>query len=547
TGAAGTLTGQLPIGNYSVYGLVLNGSTWSAGVSTAAVTAGSVSLAPLLIAPAGRIHGTIATQGGATGTVVQVLAYDRSGNVAWTFTNNTGAWGLSLPYGTYSLLAVQSPVTDQPAAYAQVGSTTIAGVSTTVTLSLNPAVLFRPLVGAASVSAGPVSAVSGVKVQLSVEHEGILFTGASNNSGNITYYLPAAFANGGSYCVNATSPGFLAYSDCGLSASDLQSLSTVGLTANRSSFTLTLGGLPSSGHATVNVTSLANSGNTAVLHGQGVLTATLSPGTYALTGWAPAPSGSTGLYQQSSTVTISVPVGSFSTAARLDFVHVVRANATLKLPVGMPAANATIELHSPTYNASVSGSSFTTHFLVPPGSYTVLANALGRGGSFSALTTLTFNATGVANQPLTVTGPGTTLSLNLSVPGSTLSNGSLTGRLVASNGLGIPAAFNHGRFVGGVPSGLSYTAQVTGAELVAGPDGTSYYANLSVAPSQAPCTAVGPSTACTVNLTAIAQISGISGSLGLSGFPGVVPGTLEIVGPGGTTTPRYVDASSGTF
>ncbi|MCI4366918.1 MAG: hypothetical protein L3K08_04120, partial [Thermoplasmata archaeon] len=131
-------------------------------------------------------------------------------------------------------------------------------------------------------------------------------------------------------------------------------------------------------------------------------------------------------------------------------------------------------------------------------------------------------------------------------PGSSLSNGTLDGQISASNGLSFPVTFPDGRYVSTVPVGLSYLAQVQGTELIA-TGGTSFYANLSTTPGQSACTTHGPATSCELNLTAVAEVSGISGSLTVPGFPGVVPGTLEIIGSGRPSAPMIVPAPSGTF
>jgi hypothetical protein len=543
TGPDGSLTGQLPVGNYSVYGLGLVGGAWSAGIATAGVGGGSVSLPPLEVAPSARISGSLQVQNAGTGAVVQVLAYDRAGDSAWTFTNSSGDWGLSVPLGEYTILAIQPPSSGHPASYAGISTAHVTG-NAIVGVSMDPAVLFRPLVGAEPVQAGPIVATPGARVSLSIPSTGALLTAFANSSGNVTFYLPAALPTGASFCVNATAAGYVGSSHCGLSPTTVSQFDTIGLNPNGSAISVSVLGLPLGARATVNLTAVSPTASSVVLSGGSTLSGTITPGSYRITAWAP--SGSGGLYATGTPVNLTVPIAAPPTQVTVTLLHEVSATGQLLLPAGVTDANVSVRLYGPLFSTSLSGAGFTAPFLVVPGTYTVLANALSPG-PYSALTKLSFNATGAPSGPVDLNGAGTTLTLNLSIPGATVGNGStIPATLTQASGLSVPIAFLDGRFVGGVPDGATYTVSLDSVQLIDLSD-SSRYAELRVAPNAPPCRTSGVSTLCDVPLVATSILSGISGQLLVPGFPGAVGGTVELIGPGSAQNTSATTFLGGSF
>lgn len=533
TGPGGTLNGQLPAGNYSVYGLGLDGSTWSAGLATTEVRVGVQTLPPLQVGPALRLSGNLQLQAAASGAVVELEAYASNGAAAWTFTNGSGDWGLSLPAGAYSLLAVQTPSSGHPSAFAQVGRVDLTA-DTTLPLATEPAALFDPVVGAAAGAGGAITPLPGATVTVSLPSLGISLQSLTNGTGNATFYLPISVAGGATYCVNVTDLGYAAYSRCDIAGGTITTLRSISLSPSGVPVTFELRGLPSGSTATLNVTAQTSTAKTVTLSGGSRLATTLTPGAYQITAWAPAPSGQLGLYELGVSTNLTVPVGGSAFSVPLTLLHEVPSRGLLRLAPGIVASNVTISLSSVEYATSVNGLHYQSHFLLPPGRYTALANAQGESGSFGALAAITFNATGNTTQILAVTDNATTVTFNATVAGGSLANTSFPATLVSSGGLDVSIRFTDGRYVGGLPSGLRFNVSVDATALVLSTTtGVTQYELLRTSPASAPCfTGSSAATVCPVLLVPSLVASSLVGTLEIPGFPGSLPGTLEIAGPG---------------
>src|SRR5208283_825795 len=78
-------------------------------------------------------------------------------------------------------------------------------------------------------AAGTIFPALAAEAELTLEPLGATVTAFSNAFGNVSFVVPATPAAGNSYCLAASAPGYLPYSACGFSPSQLQQTSSVPL------------------------------------------------------------------------------------------------------------------------------------------------------------------------------------------------------------------------------------------------------------------------------------------------------------------------------
>ncbi len=548
TSPDGTITAELPVGNYSIYGYGLAGGTWSAGIANAEVGSGIQSLPPLSVTPAHRLYGTIqAPNAGANGSAatVQVLAYDAAGDVTWTFINNTGNWGLELPRGSYSILAVDYPSSSSPDAFAQVGAINLTGASAALPLSLQPAVAFQPYVATNGRTAGSQVPVVGARVNLTVPNLDLSLGESVNASGNVTYLLPASLPEGATICLSASAPGYVSTSACQLTPLDLTSRKLVGLSAENLTASVHVTGLPGGATATLNFTSVAGAAPNVVVHSGSSTTVTLTPGDYQVTGWTSAGSTPT-LYETVEAVNVTVPVGGPAPSVTVPLLAVVGCTGELTLAPGLDPTNVSVQLYGNGVSETVTGAAFLGTERLPAGTYTVLATGGGDNASYSYFGHISFNSTGVQTPAIPLTIPGVSVTFNLTLGGSTLANATVSA-LLESKGLSVPIQVVGGRYVTILPAGTPVNLSVHSLEPLPTANGVVLY-RLTVASSAPPCVPFPPEALCPVPLEGDALLSGASGLLSIPGFPGGVPGQVTFYGPGTSTAAQTVTtASNGSF
>ncbi|MCI4336204.1 MAG: carboxypeptidase regulatory-like domain-containing protein [Thermoplasmata archaeon] len=559
TDASGVAAAILPAGNYSVYALGLVGSQLEGGFSAAylPIGLGQVELAPLALFPTVRLSGIVE---GGVGSLSSdtVYAFNAQGASVSTRVNASNGYALYLPQGTYSLLGVQTPpstVSPQTAAqqtFAGLANATLS-YPTTVNLILSPATTISTRVGAITFTNGPgFYPASGAQVELGLS-TGWRIAELADANGTATFAVPTAIPSGTTYCLYASAVGFAPASHCGLSPSDLSAQSELPLQLVPVSINLTVSGLPTGQSITVNFTAETSTAKTVNATGGPSFHLSLAPGTYGLTAWGPAPLVG-GLLRQTTAFNVTLPLGTSSTSLNLSVLRQVSSRGGLILPPLLTTGSVVVDLRSPTLgNYSVSGSSYESGFYAPPGDYAAYAAGVLHNGSatatpttFTALGSITINATGAISPTLLVTSVAARLTGNLTLNGVALnSTGAIHFDFLAPGSISIAATANQGLYTGYFPPNLTYTPIVSTTQLLI-VGGVDRYETLTASAGDFCSTdqAVGY---CDVPVTATVQTTKLSGSLTLAGYPDLVPGSLELIGPLPSLGVTTIAAPNGSF
>lgn len=549
TDGSGEVHAVLPLGNYSVYGYGLIGSTWYAGFASEYVggAAPIVALAPLEVRPAVPLGGGILLPTGPPGPLnspTEITAYSAHGDQVTAYSNSSGAWSLPLPAGNYTLEATEGAIG---------GSAGLSAALTTVdltapthfVLTLVPGTPVRFIVAAVGATTpGPVAPTPNAEVAVTLAPSGARITALTNSSGNVTLVVPGSVPTGASYCLNVTAFGFAPYGLCGLSPPSLGATTSVPLTVHAVPVHLAVVGLPAKAKLTLNLTAVAGLASSQNATGGTSFDLSVRPGEYTINAYAPTPNG-TGLYLPPAVRNVSIPLGSQQTNITLVVLHQVAGKGSLVLPSGVTASEVAVHLLSPALNLSVSGSAFSTRFFLAPAQYTVYAAATGGNASYAILTTISFNATGVANAPVVLTSRGATIVANLTLPNGAPLNATVAVNLTASGTLTIPTTAFGGRVTAVLPVNETFVPSLATTQFI--PNGTGgLFERLVVAPGTA-CVARLPSAFCTIRLVGTALVANLSGTLGIGGYPSPVPGTVSFQGPAPSVGVTTVTSANGSF
>ncbi|MCI4330719.1 MAG: carboxypeptidase regulatory-like domain-containing protein [Thermoplasmata archaeon] len=546
TGADGTISAVLPVGNYSVYGLGLLGSTLEAGFEDAYVTAnpGGFPLPPLFVAPAVELHGALhapATNVGAAPTLVTL--FNARGEQVSTFSNSSSSYVAWLPPGTYTVLAGEG-LSAAGTSYAQLTTVTLRAASQTLDLALVPAIRVNAVVGLATFSGttGYYPAVRAA-VSVSVSPSGATISTLSNSTGNISLVLPGTLSPASTYCLTVAAAGYDPYSSCGLSPSSLSSLTAVPLSVTKVPVEVDVLGLPSGTSLNLNLTANSSTAQSVSTTGGPTFSLSLRPGSYRISAYATVSNGSA-LYLPSSISNTYIPFGSQQTNITLLLLREVRSTGELTLPANVSNSSVTLHLSSAQLNLTVSGPTFEGRFFAAPGTYRVYAVALSGNNTFSTITTTTINATGAIAAPLVLTASGSTLSGNLTRPEGMPLNATFPFTLTGPYGLSIPLEAFSGRYSVVVPTGDGFTPSVDTVQLVSTASGSQYES--FHAASGTTCTATSPLSECNIPLTASAIQTSVSIQLRYGSFPSLVSGVLQLIGPAPSLNVTTLNVSSGS-
>jgi dolichyl-phosphooligosaccharide-protein glycotransferase len=545
--ANGLVSATLPVGNYSIYGLGYSGTTLYAGFEDAYLpgTATIESVAPLFLSPASSLGGRLV---GASVNNVQVptevLVYNAQGSVVSAFANTTGTWGFELPIGTYSVLAVQGLTTTQSTLSSALASVALSG-SATLDLTLVPSVSVDARIGSpVCCTAGAVFPAASAEAQLTLDPLGATITAVSDANGNVSFVVPTSAPPGSSYCLTASAAGYLPYSSCDLSPSQLQQTTAIPLAPYPVAVNVTIVGIPSGSEVTLNFTAKSPTAQTVAATGSGSFSLSLLPGTYEVSAWGRAPSS--GLLLPPGTFTTVVGFGSGGLDIRITVIRQVVTTGALELPAGVDAGNVTVQLASATQNLTFTGSAFSGRFLATPGTYTYYASASGENRSYAGLGSITIGSTGAFSGLVTLAASATRVVANLTRPQGPVLSSNASVTITSSDGFSLTASAVAGQLTTLLPSGASYTFSVTTTQLVTTASGGSVFQSFVVAPGYA-CDVQGNATFCNVPLVATSVLSGVSGQLTYPGYPGELDGEVEFTGPAPSDNATTVSVVNGSF
>lgn len=546
TDADGFVTATLPVANYTVYALGVVGGTLYAGFSTAYLPAPThfVTLPPLFLAPAHALSGTLTGSNvGATSAPVHLFVYDTRGDLVTASANATAHFLFELPAGTYSVAAIQGLTSAATPLQAALANVTVVS-DTALTLSMGPAARFTARVGLPTPSSpGGFVGASAAAVRVTLSPSGAFEATLSDAFGNVSLVVPTSLPTGSSYCLSAESIGYRPYAQCGLTATQLQTQLEVPLVLTPVAVSVSVNGLPAGTRLTLNFTAESPTATTTKAVGGPTFALNLTPGSYRITGWGPAPSS--GLLIPPSPLNTTIPLGAVDTSLTISVLRQVAATGTLTLPAGLDPNAVTIRLLSPTLNLSVSGGAYTAHFLAAPGSYVAYASAPGANRSYAAILPVTVGTNGAVTPTLNLAVPGSELTLNFTQPSGTVLTANFTAALSGPSGFGTTLAVRAGQATIAVPANTTFAVSATTTQLVPAPTGARYEAFSTV--GGASCTTRMGASYCAVPMTSAALLSAVSGALTYPGFPSGLQGSIAAVGPLPSTNTTTAAVTNGTF
>jgi dolichyl-diphosphooligosaccharide--protein glycosyltransferase len=540
----GTVTAVLPAGNYSVYASGWVNGQIEVGLGTTSILPGVYAPSSLLpLSPAVRLSGTVAPVGSqGTTTKTAVIAYSSTGDevVGWAA---GGSYALSLPAGTYTLLALEGSTAGATSVSAGLAGITL---SAPTSVSLSPVAALRAefTVGAV-LPGGSVFPAAGAAVSVSAGPSGPSIPEVANGTGSVAFYVPSTLPlSAGSYCVRSTTLGFTSTQTCDLTPNGLAALTLVPTSLQPVPVTLTVLGLPSGTSVVVNFTAESATAVSRSLSGGPSFSLSLPPGVYGVGAWAVIGSG-TVIYLPAGPLSTTLPLGATRTALTLILIPEVNATGLLSLPSSVSAASVTVTLSSPVLNVSVVGSVFESGFRAAPGTYSAYATATVDGITYASLSRVTVDPDGNVTPSIVLSGAGPTLTGTLVNPDGTTVPLSVPVHLVSPGGAAAVANAVNGTFALPLGARTTYAVFVNGTTTATGPNG-SYLQSWSASPG-ASCTVGSLNSSCSVPLIGVPQPVWINGTLVVPGVPGTVPGTLRWVGPYPSTNATVLTTSNGTF
>lgn len=546
SGGNGLVTLSLPLGNYSVSALGFVGSSLYAGVGQVEVSSLAAPASLLLsLGPAIPLSGSVSSAGPASSSVVTaVIAYAADGSPYFSWATN-GSYSFFLPAGAYSLLAIQGPRTQLGTIYAALGSVSLF-YATTLNLQPSVAIVARFSVGSLLPN-GQLFPAAGARVTIAAGSNGPTVSSLASANGTLVSYLPAALplpATG--YCVAAGSGGFVTASQCGISPNGLASMTRFPIVLTSVPVAVRASGVPSGTTITVNITAASATAVNQTLTGGPTWNLDLPPGSYTISGWAPTGNGSV-LYLPAGHRVETIAFGSTSGELTLALLSQTRSSGSIGLPSGGLLANATVTLSSASFNITRNGTAYVSGFFLPTGSYSAYGTL--KSGSptttYVALGPVSASAGGRIAPIVSLTSPGYNVTGTLTTPsGATLAvNTSLT--LTTSAGASALVSVRAGAFTAVLPGGESYrvgVAVTTQSRSGAGPFVESW-----VASPGSSCVVGTAAVSCAVTMVGTSQLVWLNGTLSAAGVPGLVPGTVRLLGPSSGPEVTVVPATNGTF
>jgi dolichyl-phosphooligosaccharide-protein glycotransferase len=545
TDATGFIHGNVPAGNYSIYGYGPVGSTFLAGFESAYLptTGTRIPVAPLVLTTPVPLSGSSPIPAGVSNTSVsatQISLYDSAGNELTFFANATGDWSVAAPAGDYSVLALAVGLSHSTANYSAIGYVSLSR-PTTLSMPLTTAFRFSTTVGTL-LPGGTFYPASAAQVHLTVNPAGATISTLTDANGTTSFLLPVAQPDT-TYCLATQSNGFGGYSACSLSVGELASLTRVVVPLLNDTLDVTVSGLPTGASLHLNATSGGPPAQTRRVTGGASFSVSLAPGTYQITAWAPPVSG-TGVLLPPQTINVTLPLGAVTTRLSVQLYRQVNATGELSLPTGVSASAVHLRIYSPPFNFTVTGVTFESGFLVAPGTYSVYGSAVVGGQNYSSLSRVTVNATGVATPTVTL-GAGVALDATLVGPSGRALN--LTAPVFWSgpDGSQFYSLAVNGSVALFVPGSATYTPSVS-VTIAQTPNGVLRYATYANVAGTT-CT-VGTTTAlCSIPLTVTYQSAGLAGQFYWNGAPLTIAGTIQLMGPYPSTNVTTLTTTNGAF
>jgi asparagine N-glycosylation enzyme membrane subunit Stt3 len=549
TGPDGVARLTLPLGNYSVYALGLNGSSWYAGFSTVYLTGGAANaLPPLELSGAVRLSGTVSGAPGTNvGTVTtEVTVFDSAGHQVSTFTNQSQGYSLWLPPGPYSVLATAQVPNSTAPPDAFLTKVTLT-YPTVLPVALSVGQFVTGLVGTPASGGNAPFPARGAIVTFTEMPLGASVTTVASPTGNISAILPAVLPSGSSYCISGNATGFEPFRACSYSAQELAQLGQIPFALTPVPLNFTVQGLPTGTPITVNFTALGAPAVSTVKVGGPTFAFSIVPGSYRITAWAKSSSNSTLLLPPRS-LNLTIPVGTTSTNVTLTVVAQVATTGHLVLPAGVLNTSVTVRLSSASMAISLNGPAFEKRFYLAPGTYAVYASAPnGTNGTFVTMTTVVVNATGHLSSAISLTSLGVPLAGSLLAPTGLPLNVSLALNLTSPSGASITVSAVGGHFTAVLPPATTYRVSGNATVLLPGPH-ASIFTAIAVDPTFLGCTVgSGPNATCRVPFVTTTVETAVAGSLHAAGFPSAVAGSVEFIGPFPATNATVLSAPNGSF
>ncbi len=544
TNALGLVTAQVPVGNYSVYGYGPVGATFLTGFTSAYVHGASAATSVALSLVAGlTLQGRSPLPVGVAPTAlsaIQVTLYNSSGVPLVLFANSSGVWSATVPAGTYTVQALAISNTTGVPNYTALARVVLS-YSTSVSLPLTTAFTAAPQVGAILPDVSALYPASGAAVSVTVGPGDATVSTYANAHGVATFFLPVA-SGGTSYCLATQATGFAPYQACGLSASDLTSLTRVVTGLNNVSVTVTATGLPSGATLQINATAGASPATSRIFSGGGSQTLSLIPGTYTFSTWVKG-TGST-VYRPPATPTLNLSLGAAPQSLSIAFYAQVQTTGTFSLPSGVSATAVTVHLYAPPYNVTLNGSAYVNGFYIPAGTYSLYANASVGGVAYSNLTRVTVSSSGTAS-PRVPLAAGALVTGALTLPNGTALNLGVPITWSGPSGTTVYAPAVGGTFSLAVPTGATVVPSfnVTTSVTVGG---ALLYATYTPA-AGASCTGGPGTTTCTVPVAVAYRSTTLGGAFYYGGARVTLNGTVRLVGPYPSPQLTTVTTANGSF
>jgi len=543
--SSGTVTAALPAGTYSVYAAaILNGQPYT-GVAATTIAAGvSSSAATLALSPSVSLSGTVAAVPSSNGVAAQtaVLAYAGNGAEIVSWVSN-GQFSLSLPAGTYSLLALAGPTDTTTTVWAALTGVTLT-TPTSVALAPVAAVRAQFTVGA-PLAGGVLYPAAGALAFVSAGPSGPAIPTVTSANGSAAFYVPGTLPlSAGSYCVRTSASGFAPTSMCSLTPTALAGLTQVVTSLTPVPVSLTVVGLPAGTSVQVNLTAASTTAVNQTLYGGPSFSFSAAPGVYTLSARAGTGSGAV-VYLPPGALSTTIPIGAAHSNITLTVLAQVNATGTLSLPPKVDAQNVTVSFSSPKQNVTVNGLALKDGFRIAAGPYSAYATVEFDGTNYSSLGRVSVSAAGNITPTITLSVAGPTLVGTVRNASGAIVPLNTTATLVAPGGAVASVPVSNGNFSLSLGPSTTYAVFVNGSTIVTGPNG-SYVQSWSSRPG-ATCSLGTVATACSV-LVAGAPVSvWLNGTLVASGVPGPISGTVRLVGPYPSTNVTVVTTSSGSF
>jgi asparagine N-glycosylation enzyme membrane subunit Stt3 len=542
TSANGLASLYLPVGNYSVTAVGFVGTTPYAGIGEIAASSLATGTLSLALSPAIRLSGVVASVNGiVNGSRTAVIAYAADGSPSFTWAVN-GSYSFLLPAGSYSLLALEGPLSSSTSLFAALGSVALS-YPTTVNLQPSTAIEVRFSIGAVLARNALYPAV-GARVMIAAGSNGPTVTTIADANGTVVAYLPSSLplpATG--YCLAAGATGYSPTSMCNIAPSSLASMTRLPLSLVNVPTTVAVTGAP--GSVTLNLTALSPTAVNQTLTGGPTWFLSLPPGVYGVSGYAATGSANV-IYRPLAAENVTLGFGASSASISLALVSQVRSTGSLSIPSGALLANSTVTLSSSSFDTRVNGTVYSSSgFFAPPGSYSAYGTTAAGGSPYTALQLVTISSSGTISPGLSLTTPGYNVSGKLVTPDGATLVVNTTATLTGPGGAAALVTVLDGTFQATLPGSATYSVSASATVLVQGASGP-YYTSWVSTPG-ASCAVATASTGCVVSLVGTNQLVWLNGTLSAPGVPGYVSGSVRLYGPSTNPGITTVAATNGTF